>query len=364
MSSNLITQSSSETSRPAKVLNNFKTSLCIPSSAISHANASNLQHITHVAYQIAKAAISFNVSEIVVLEVPDKTEQLENDESEFCVVQGNQGNQKIKFDNSTEERAQSVRPEETGTSSSAKNENSALLLASLLQYFVTPKYLVQSVFRANPCRAKFIYAEKLPKISTLPFMSSNAIGGAYKEGFTVSKKAPKVRKRNKKVSAVKKLKVTKYVNVGGSRLVELSGPEVPINVRVTVDMKNKKVVSPEQAYGTSGCKASFGYHVRIAKTITSVFTELSYPEGYTESIFVNADNYFKGSPLTQLPRKSGEWRGQNLIVIANLRDLKYVFEQESIEGVDSITEMFDAEMAVPAGLRIEDAAFVSMAMLV
>ncbi|GEQ66887.1 hypothetical protein JCM33374_g550 [Metschnikowia sp. JCM 33374] len=366
MSSSHTSGSARRTTSPLKKPSDFQISLCIPSSVISDSNAANLEHITHIAYQIAKAATIYNVSEIVVLDIPSKKTREERTQRANDIqinLQGDSGNRKIKFgssnDSQKQEKNQSA--ESTELSHIGKNENNALLLASFLQFFVTPKYLVRSVFRTNPYLKKFKYAEKLPKLSTLPFMNNNGVGNDFKEGFTVSKQAPKIRKKNKKVSAVKKLKVTKYVNVGDSKLLELSGPEVPTNVRVTVDVKNKRVVSPELAYGISGCKASFGYHVRLARTVTSVFTESSHADGYTESIFVNADNYFGGALETQIPKKENDWQGKILMVIGNLRDLDYIFKQEMIDGVDSITDMFDSELSVPSGLRIEDAALVCLA---
>lgn len=359
--------SEKSTATPTKEPKDFQISLCIPSSVISSSNASNLEHITHIAYQIAKAATIYNVSEIVVLDIPSKkTREEQNQHVSVINLQGDSGNKKIKFSSVAEDKAQmetlknSQTSNETGT---GDNENNAFLLASLLQYFVTPKYLVNSVFRTNPYSKKFKYAGKLPKLSTLPFMNNNGVQNDFKEGFTIAKQAPKIRKKNKKTSAVKKLRVTKYVNVGESKLLELNGPEVPTNVRVTVDIKNKKVVSPDKAYGISGCKASFGYHVRLVRTVTAVFTELSHPDGYSESVFVNADNYFADGANAQIPKKDNDWSGEILMVIGNIRDLEYIFKQESIEGVENISDMFDSELHVPSGLRIEDAALVSLAMV-
>ncbi|OBA22224.1 DUF171-domain-containing protein [Metschnikowia bicuspidata var. bicuspidata NRRL YB-4993] len=367
MVSNLPTNSGEESTNPS---NDVKISLCIPSSVISQSNASNLEHITHVAYQIAKAATIYNVVEIVTLEIPSKRDRQDkaSDAKESQIsLPGDNGNKKIKFNSVAEEKTQSDFQEQTnegGNDTTDKNnENNALLLASLLQYFVTPKYLVKSVFRNSPHVKKFKYAEKLPTLTALPFMKNEGVRKAFKEGFTVAKQAPKIRKKSKKSSAVKKLRVTKYVNIGDSKLFELSGPEVPTNVRVTVDLKNKRVVSPESAYAMTACKASYGYHVRLAKTVTSVFTELSHADGYTESIFVNADNFFGDISEVHIPEKKNDWQGQILLVIGSLNDLEYVFNQESIDEIDSIAEMFDGQMIVPPGLRIEDAAFVSLAKL-
>ena len=324
------------TRKPAKIQSSTKVALCVPSSVISKSNARNLEQITNIAYQIAKAASVYNVSEIVVWDIPTADEIQQKLEAE-------EGPAAEKL----------VEKEE--------NENNALLLATLLQFFVTPPYLVKGVFRASKYNKKFKYAEKLPKLSNLPFMNNNGVIEDFKEGLTVPKHTPKIQKKNKKVSALKKLKVTKYVNVGQSSLLELNGTEVPVNVRVTVDVKNKKIVSPQEAYGVTGSKASFGYFVRYAKSFSSIFTELSFPSGYTESVFVQADDFFGKAKDSKLDTVDKVGKGEVLFVVSNLKDLEYSFSQEKIPGVEQVTEMFDSQVKVPPGLRIEDAALVALA---
>lgn len=356
------------TKKPTKAPGPTQIALCIPSSVISHSNARNLEQITNVAYQIAKAASVYNVSEIVVLDIPRAEEiqkKLEADANKAVQLEGDKGNKKIKFNISNEEIMAETKE---GHSSETErlverpeNENNALLLATLLQFFVTPPYLVKGVFQASKFNKKFKYAEKLPKIGNLPFMNNNGVLEDFKEGLTVPKHTPKIQKKNKKVSAVKKLKVTKYVNIGQSKLLELNGVEIPVNVRVTVDVKNRKIVSPQEAYGVTGTKGSFGYFVRYAKSFSSIFTQLSFPSGYTESVFVQADDFFSKAPKSDLENIEKVSKGEVLFVVSNLKDLEYSFSQETIPGVEKVTEMFDSEIKVPAGLRIEDATLVALA---
>lgn len=357
----------SESKKPTKKPGVALYSLCIPSSVISKANARNLEQATHIAYQVAKAACAYNVSEIVILPIPTAEEIREQEElkaARTVQLTGSSGNKKIMFNSAQEDEIQKPDVAQTNPAmtKSDDTDNNAVLFATLLQYFVTPPYLVKSVYKDSPYRHKFVHAQKLPKLSTLPFMNNNGVAAQFKEGLTVAKKSPRVVKGGKKTSALRKLKVTKYVNVGEETLLELAGPEVPVNVRVTVDKKNRKVVSPSEAYGVAGCKASFGYHVRLAQTFSQIFTELSFPEGYTESILVNANNYFRSESGAQLPAAEKPTLGNVLLVLGNLNDLDYAFSQDTIEGVESVSEMFDSEMAVPAGLRVEDAAMVSLTM--
>lgn len=337
-----------------------KVSLCLPSSLLSETNVKSLEQATHVANQIARSALTYNISEIVILSVPTKKEMLEDDERQAgkkVTTEGNAGNKKIKFVADIDETSLDLSLDQ-GQSRSPSEQ--ALLLATLLQYFVTPDYLVRAVFKSNSLRSKLRYAQKLPKVSTLPFMQSQESKN-YKEGFTIAKRTPKIQKSGKKTKPSKKLQLTKYVNIGKAAPLELSGTEIPVNVRVTVDVKNKQVVSPEKAYGVEGCKSAFGYHVRLASRIVQVFTELGFPEGYTESLFVNAGDYVTAQPKIALPELTTLTSERPLIFIANIKDLDRMLARDPIDGLDNITDLFDGRMEVPAGVRVEDATLISCA---
>lgn len=350
------------TRKPTKAQKGMNTCLCIPSTIVSGTNARNLEQVTNIAYQIAKVATIYNVSEIVVLDIPERDASLIKDGS-ACLesAQASKGdrNKRIVFDDEISPATKKL-DSSTPSHREDKDNSNSLLFATLLQYFVTPPYLVSSVFSSSIYKNKFGYAEKLPKLSTLPFMNNNGVHRYFREGLSIAKHTPKIQKKNRKTSALRKLKVTKYINIGESKPLELAGNEIPVNVRVTIDLKNKKVVSPQIAYGVSGAKSSFGYLVRLAKSFSSIFTELSFPEGYTESVFVQAENYFGNTASTDLSRLEKVSNGNILFVISNIEDLKLSFDQETVEGVKKVTEMFDSQVEVPTGLRIEDAAMIGL----
>lgn len=361
--------------KPSKAIGETQYAICIPSTIISSANAKNLEQITFIAYQIAKTATIYNVAEIVILDVPTpskKAEAAEKAATKVVELGSEKGGKKIKFNFNDDEIAKPdadkpKEPETPADITSDINENNTLLFATLLQYFMTPPYLVKSVFANNKFNTKFKYAKNLPKISTLPFMSNNNVSSDFREGLTIPKATPKVTKKNKKVSALKKLSVTKYVNIGQSEPFVLD-QEVPVNVRVTVDLKNNKIVSPLQAYGLIGNKLSFGYHVRYCANFSSIFTESSFPQGYTSTIYVNCDDYFNSndsiddrSSINKNPELAPK-DGKVLLVFGNYHDINYSFQSDkaNLEGVDSVSEMFDGELAVPKGVRIEDAALIGL----
>lgn len=350
---------------PIKSHQGRKCAICVPSSIISGSNARNLEQITNIAYQVARAATIYNVSEIVILDIPSPAEKQAKRDTEaqkFVAVAGEGGNKKISFNlaNDDSDASEQMTEQEVSTRKLDESENNGLLFATLMQYFVTPPYLVKGVFQESIFKHKFKYAQKLPKLSTLPFMSNNEVTKIFKEGLSVPKHTPKIKKKNKKVSALKKLQVTKYINIGNETPLILSGAEIPINVRVTVDIKNKKVVSPQVAYGISGTKSSFGYLVRYAKTFSSIFTELSFPNGYTKSVFIQANDYFSKTTKTTLEKIDSIEEGQVLLIVGKLEEFREKFSQESIPEVDSVTDMFDGEIEVPAGLRIEDAVMIGL----
>lgn len=106
--------------------------------------------------------------------------------------------------------------------------------------------------------------------------------------------------------------------------------------------------------------------MRVSKNFTSIFTESSVPEGYSSSIYVNCDNYFGGkcgSELQDFDRENIHVKGGNvLLILGNWLDIEYSFSREkaNLEGVESANQMFDGELKIPEGVKIEDAALISL----
>lgn len=361
--------------KPIKRQEGIRYALCVPSSIISSRNAKNLQQITSIAYEVARAATLYNVAEVVILKIqpPEMAEQiLEEKNAQSIETQSEMGGKKIMFNLPGEDKADKPDAnDEQKVDSSNINENNAMLFATLLQFFVTPPYLVKSVFAGNLYGTKFKYAQSLPKLSTLPFMCNNHVHKSFREGLTIPKKSPKVSKKKKKHSRSQKLSVTNYVNIGSSEALKLDA-QVPVNVRVTVDLRNKKIVSPVHAYGVAGSRLAFGYHVRVCNSFSALFTESSLPDGYTSSIYISCDDYFDSSSSSlrskllkySPPANIGD-SATVLLVLANLNDLvrSCLSDQENLAGVSDPCQMFDSELAIPKGARIEDAALIALATL-
>lgn len=317
-------------------------SVCIPSSVIKDANACNPCHAAYIAHQIARVAAEFKVQELIVLDIPDAIETVNYDSNT----------------NMTSTRKKVFDQEDDQPDISPIGKRS-MHLALLLQYFVTPPYLLRSIFKSKAHRRQLRHATKLPKLNSLPFSDDKHTGSIYKEGITIPKKSPRKSKLGGKKSL--KLAVTKYVNIGKDNPLELAAQEVPINVRVTVDIKQRKIVSPEDAYNFTGSKGSFGYYVRCAKNLSAIFVELSVEGGYTETIFINADNYFNNASPVEKKECGSKYKGTRLLLIGNIGDYERSLKNDP--NIRSVHDIIDSTLRVPPRLRIEDALLMSLTQL-
>lgn len=147
-------------------------SVCIPSSCIGPTVCRSQQQATHIAHQIARAAIYYRISEIIIYDVP-----VEESKS-----QAETGKKKIFFEE-----------EEKKTDSGPKSSEEAIELAKLLQFFITPSYLRKAVFGDLK---SLHYAKKLPKLPGLPFMNHEK--SRHLEGFAVEGRIGKKKKKGLK----------------------------------------------------------------------------------------------------------------------------------------------------------------------
>lgn len=360
--------------------------LCIPSTVISFGNSKSLSQSTFIAYQIAKNSTIYNVSEIVILDIPDVAESEENKES--IAKGGIKDGKKIRFDSSPDVTNQLI--EKQGTTRSLQKKNigeESMILATLLQYFITPPYLVNSIFKDK----KYLkYVKNYPTLTTLPFLQTNFFDGPlrsnFREGLSIPEKSSSPEVKHVPGSKVKKakkrrdrLQMTSYINCGLAEPVKLQKDEkIPVNVRVTVDTKNRKIVSPLDAYyaNTIGANVSVGYHVRVAKLFSSIFTESAFPEGYTAAVFMESGNYFnnksqvenskqrKTSPkLENINQLDGKNEQMKLLVFTGKeRDFEKSFKaDDSLKEVENICEFFNYQLDLKLPfIRTEDAILLAL----
>ncbi|XP_074320814.1 uncharacterized protein LOC141657463 [Silene latifolia] len=206
-------------------------SIAIPASIIG--NAQSLELATRLAGQIARAATIYRVDEIVV------------------------------FDNN-----ESSLEEPLNMSSSDENESNAAFFMRILRYLETPQYLRRALF---PRHHNLRFAGLLPPLDA-PHHFRKHEWGLYREGVTLGEKAPN--------------SVGTLVDVGLSKNVVIDQVLGP-GLRVTVAMGNDQSLSSgvlHQVVPSTTPKEEegmyWGYKVRYAPNLSSVFENSTYENGY------------------------------------------------------------------------------------
>lgn len=319
------------------------TTLCIPSSCIATGTCGSSLQQTSTAHQIARAALLYGVSEIVVYSIPE-----------------------VKETSATEKKKIVFGEEETRSKQEEYDEDS-LKLAGLLQFFITPSYLRKLLF--NDLKS-FQHAKKLTKLPGLPFLNHSK--GRYLEGMAIpakiqnKKMAAAIKKKNKTGSMKSKKEIaeessTGKVNVGNKTVIDLENQTVPVGSRVTVDIIDRKVVSPSTAYGSD----SFGYTVRIARNFGKVFTESIYPDGYTFSMYIPSEEFTKHGEIELKKVSQVDRSGHTLLVYGKWTEVQRAVEQDrqELEAVTNPESLFDGRLDVQRGARTEDVVMISLARL-
>ncbi|CAB4477320.1 DUF171-domain-containing protein [Rhizophagus irregularis] len=221
----------------------YTVSIALPGSIID--NAQSIELKTYLAGQLARSFAIFNVDEIVIF-------------NEL----GMQKSSQSQIDSHTKNKR------EEGISSDPN-----VFLARILQYLETPQYLRKELF---PVHQDLTYAGLLNPLDC-PHHVRKEEKSPFREGVIINKKSGGE---------------TSLVNAGLSKHVIIDKSIKP-GVRVTLDMGNyetskndnqyieAKVISPKvpKQHGLY-----WGYNIRIADSISKVFTECSYPDGYDVAI--------------------------------------------------------------------------------
>lgn len=316
-------------------------SLCVADTCISPRNCKNLTQVVYTAYQIAETACAFDIREVVVLPTVLKDEEIDGIKEYF---------QNTRIDIEDEDDLKE-RYEQEKIKYHDEAFKRAMLLASLLLFFVTPPYLVKTVFQNVQINPKaFILASKLPKITTLPFMRINKGKSSkqFREGMSISKTKQKRQKTSSgKVKKIKKAdRETKFVNIGESQLFELKDA-IPTNARVTVDVKNHTVISPMDAYGSMGMNNSYGYEVRFAPTWKDCIDN-----HYDSTITACCGEYYPSSSdknhLVDLI-DTDELHGRVLVIVSRWSDIFNTVKEEDRESESPVS----GRIEIPSQVRVE-----------
>ncbi|CAG8521029.1 4012_t:CDS:2 [Ambispora gerdemannii] len=235
-SSSLNNQKPSHIVTPQKTGRKYTVSVAFPGSIIENAQSAELK--TYLAGQIARALAIFNVDEVVIFNESKRDDSLS--------TTGKIGKNRKKGG------------EEDNNVSNDPN----IFLARVLQYLETPHSHHFRQEEKSPYR-EGVVIEKLPK---------DGQGSLVDAGLT------------------KHVKIDRSLKPG---------------IQVTLDMGNydvnkahnnyiqAKVVSPKTPREESGLY--WGYQIRLADSISKVFTECTYPDGYDVTIGTSE----RGNPIDQ-----------------------------------------------------------------
>jgi predicted SPOUT superfamily RNA methylase MTH1 len=257
---------------------NYTVSIAIPGSLLKSNMSEQLQ--VHLAQQIARAATMFRVDEIVVYNEEAKPLDMNKFIPNITMVSEKKVPAHKKGNDSyyhAEEEEEEEEEDESYNNNHAKEEQQSkkriisdknILLANILYYLETPPYLRSKLFShvqlfssedlQNELLESKYYLESIHHLLPLEFPHP------YREGITVENGS--------------------FAYIGCKKLVKLDEKVQP-DMRVTVEIYSEdrqfykgKIVKPSEPRVNKGI--FWGYNVRLASSLSEVFTGCTYPTGY------------------------------------------------------------------------------------
>lgn len=267
-------------------------SIAVPGSILENAQTAELR--TYLAGQIARAACIYNVDEIVV------------------------------FDDQPAANVTTAKTAKLETYDGVKIARPCCIqLARILQYLECPQYLRKFFF---PIHNDLKFSGLLNPLDSQHHLRVTS-EFHYREGIIANKPHP----------------TGSFVNVGLLHDI-LVDKQLPENLRVTVklppssDLKSKKlkgkIVPPSEPRKTTGIY--WGYNVRIANSISQVFSQSPYRSGYDVTVGTSD----KGEDVHQVEKKSMKFKHM-LIVFGGLFGLENAVENDEDMTVEDPSLLFD-----------------------
>ncbi|BFZ57928.1 hypothetical protein PYCC9005_004983 [Savitreella phatthalungensis] len=278
----------------------YTVSLALPGGIIK--NAQTLELKTALAGQIARAAAIFNVDEVVIFD----------EEAHAAAGQKHHENEQDRF------------REKNGGFSEAN-----IFLARILQYLETPQYLRKRIF---PMHRDLRYVGLLAPLDC-PHHLRIEDACPYREGVVLS--AEEVQRDGYDVDLNKK----SVIDIGLRRKCVVDR-NLPATTRVTVSMGTHKP-SKTSYQGHGHDKALdridvapptapreklgyyWGYRVRLADSLSSVFTECGFDEGYDLTLGTSERGKDLGKVVPELPKFK-----HLLVVFGGLAGLEHAIERD------------------------------------
>lgn len=291
----------------------YTVSIAVPGSVLDNAQSPELR--TYLAGQVARAAAVFAVDEVIVFD-DEASGKPETTEGEFQGV--------------------------------GKKGGGCVQLARILQYLECPQYLRRNFFPIHP---DLQYAGILNP-TDMPHHLRRDEKSIWREGVVADKPSREG---------------TSLVNIGLTREVLVNRNITP-GVRVTVRLEEDWgeggrqrgfVVSPREPTAKSGLY--WGYQVRLADSLSSVFSGCSYKGGYDVTLGTSE----KGEDVDKVELEGFK---HLLIVFGGVAGLESALEADDKLKADDPSELFDLYLnTCPSQgsrtIRTEEAILVSLAAL-
>ncbi|XP_052764247.1 putative methyltransferase C9orf114 [Mya arenaria] len=291
----------------------YTISIALPGSILDNAQSPELR--TYLAGQIARAAVVFNIDEIVVFDESGSTEK--TTEGEFKGV--------------------------------GKHGQGNVQLARILQYLECPQYLRKSFF---PQHKDLQYAGVLNPLDCPHHMRAQD-EAVYREGVVLNKPPREGRGSFVNIGLTKDVQIDKHLKAG-----------VRVTVKIdpaTTDRKNMRgtVVSPSEPRTQAGLY--WGYTVRLAGSLGAVFTESPYPETYDLTIGTSE----RGTDLDEFSLEDADFK-HGLVVFGGVKGLEASLESDEQLGVEDPSLLFQHYLNTcpqqgSRTIRTEEAILITMA---
>lgn len=290
-------------------------SIAVPGSILENAQSAELR--TYLAGQIARAACVFCVDEIIVYD--DIGEKLNTKKSKLEDIDG------VKV-----------------------ARKSCVQLARILQYLECPQYLRKHFF---PIHKDLEFAGLLNPLDA-PHHLRMTNDFKFREGITMNKKVKPGKGSQVNVGLLQDVSTDKLLNPG---------------IRVTVRMLppsegSKKLKGKIVSLATPRAETGvyWGYTVRIANSLSQVFTQCPYKDGYDLTIGTSD----KGMPIDNLP-SNGVTYNHALIVFGGLHGIEAALESDEQLQVEEASLLFNHYINVLPNqgsrtIRTEEAILIAM----
>lgn len=290
-------------------------SIAIPGSIMDNAQSPELR--SYLAGQIARAAVIYNIDEIIVFDDQGDFTDDEKKKIKKHVVYGEQ-------------------------------RRCCLQLARILQYLECPQYLRKYFF---PKHDDLQYAGLMNPLAA-PHHLKQEDESLYREGVVVNKPIKSGHGSQVNVGLLNDVHVDKTLEKGWRVTVK-----IPPEQNSTKPLKGT-IVSPKLPRLESGIY--WGYTIRLASNLSQVFSSCPYENGYDLSIGTSD----KGKPVKSLSEKSLKYT-HGLIVFGGLNGIEAALENDPKLNVDDPSLLFDEYLNTRSNqgsktIRTEEALLISL----